>query len=196
MTHSGSRTDLQSGEIRRAVQTGAVPSPYRERIQRLCKPDIRLGLIRGPAAACGVTACSSGRGMLRYAAAAAQAQQPERMRLIGVLMGYSANARKGRPRSQRSGRAPEVRWMEGSNIRIDTRWVPTPDAELMDRFAKVLVELQRDGMLSSNTPTTAAMLQQTRTIPIVIGINVGDIIIEGEDIFGDGLTRGPARGHC
>jgi len=57
-------------------------------------------------------------------------------------------------------------WMEGRNIRIDTRW-PGFDAESRQRFAKELIALQPDLILSHTTPTTAALLQQTRTIPIV-----------------------------
>ena len=41
------------------------------------------------------------------------------------------------------------------------------DAESIQRFAKELVALQPDLILSQNTPTTAALLQQTRTIPII-----------------------------
>ena len=58
-------------------------------------------------------------------------------------------------------------WIEGRNIRLDTRWVSPEDAEARQRFAKELVALQPDLILSSVTPTTAALLQQTRTIPIV-----------------------------
>ena len=58
-------------------------------------------------------------------------------------------------------------WMEGRNIQLDTRWVSPDDAEARQRFAKELVALQPDLILSSVTPTTAALLQQTRTIPIV-----------------------------
>ena len=57
-------------------------------------------------------------------------------------------------------------WMEGRNIRIDARW-PAFDAESRQRFAKELIALQPDLILSHTTPTTAALLQQTRTIPIV-----------------------------
>ena len=60
-------------------------------------------------------------------------------------------------------------WTEGRNIRIDTRWA-TPDVESMQRFAKELVALQPDLILSQSTPTTAALLQQTRTIPIIFAI--------------------------
>ena len=57
-------------------------------------------------------------------------------------------------------------WMEGRNIRIDARW-PAFDAESRQRFAKELIALRPDLILSHTTPTTAALLQQTRTIPIV-----------------------------
>ena len=40
----------------------------------------------------------------------------------------------------------------------------------MQRFAKELVALQPDLILANNTPTTAAMLQQTRTIPIIFAV--------------------------
>jgi ABC-type uncharacterized transport system substrate-binding protein len=110
---------------------------------------------------------------------AAHAQQPERMRLIGVLMGYSENDSEGQAQiaAFRDG-LQKLGWMEDRNIRIDTRWVTTTDAELMQRFAKELVALQPDLILSSNTPTTAALLQQTRTIPIVFA-TVGDPIGSG-----------------
>src|SRR6266567_9137380 len=99
---------------------------------------------------------------------AARAQQPDRVRRIGVLMGYAesdseaqANIAAFRDGLQKLG------WTEGRNIRIDTRWAAPADAEAMQRFAKELVALQPDLILSSTTPTTAALLQQTRTIPIV-----------------------------
>ena len=58
-------------------------------------------------------------------------------------------------------------WAEGSHIRIDTRWATSGDAKSLQQFAKELVALQPDLILSHSTPTTAALLQQTRTIPIV-----------------------------
>jgi putative tryptophan/tyrosine transport system substrate-binding protein len=44
------------------------------------------------------------------------------------------------------------------------------DADAMQRFAKELVALQPDAIFSSTTPTTSALLKQTRTIPIVFAI--------------------------
>jgi putative ABC transport system substrate-binding protein len=58
-------------------------------------------------------------------------------------------------------------WADGRNVRIDTRWVIPAEADLMRQFAKELVALQPDLILSNTTPTTTALLQQTRTIPIV-----------------------------
>jgi len=70
-----------------------------------------------------------------------------------------------------------IGWTEGRNIRIDTRWAAA-DVELMQRFAKELVALQPDLILSHTTPTTTALLQQTRTIPIVFA-TVSDPIGSG-----------------
>jgi putative ABC transport system substrate-binding protein len=99
---------------------------------------------------------------------AARAQQSERMRRIGVLMGYPENDLEG-PAFFAAFREElrKLGWMEDRNIRLDTRWVSPEDAEARQRFAKQLVELQPDLILSSVTPTTAALLQHTRTIPIV-----------------------------
>ena len=99
---------------------------------------------------------------------AARAQQPERMRRIGVLMGYAESDSDAQARlaAFRDG-LRKLGWAEGRNIQIDTRWPIPADLESMQRFAKELVALQPDAILSQITPTTAALLQQTRTIPIV-----------------------------
>jgi putative ABC transport system substrate-binding protein len=49
------------------------------------------------------------------------------------------------------------------------------DADSIQRFAKELVALQPDFILSNNTPTTGALLQQTRTIPIVFALVVDPV---------------------
>jgi putative ABC transport system substrate-binding protein len=98
----------------------------------------------------------------------ARAQQSERVRRIGVLMGYPENDLEG-PAFYAAFREglEKLGWTEDRNIRIDTRWAPPEDAEARQRFAKELVALQPDLILSSVTPTTAVLLEQTRTIPIV-----------------------------
>jgi putative tryptophan/tyrosine transport system substrate-binding protein len=99
---------------------------------------------------------------------AARAQQPEQTRRIAVLMGYAENDPEGQARltSFRKG-LQKLAWAEGRNIRIDTRWATPGDAESRQRFAQELVALQPDLILSHGTPTTATLLQQTRTIPIL-----------------------------
>jgi putative tryptophan/tyrosine transport system substrate-binding protein len=99
---------------------------------------------------------------------AARAQQPERMRRIGVLMGYPENDLEGRAyfAAFREG-LEKLGWVEDRNIRFDTRWAPPEDVESRRRFAKELVVRQPDLILSGVTPTTAALLELTRTIPIV-----------------------------
>src|ERR1700731_33295 len=110
---------------------------------------------------------------------AARAQQPDRVRRIGVLMGYAESDSDAqawyaafREVLQKLG------WTEGRNIQIDTRWATPDDAESMRRLAKELVAPQPNVILSSTTPTTTALLQQTRTIPIVFAI-VADPIGSG-----------------
>jgi putative tryptophan/tyrosine transport system substrate-binding protein len=61
-------------------------------------------------------------------------------------------------------------WTDGRNLQIDSRWGIPADPESMHRFAKELVALQPDLILSQSTPTTAALLQETRAIPIIFAI--------------------------
>ncbi len=99
---------------------------------------------------------------------AARAQQVERARRIGVLMGYpdpDPEGQAGVAAFQEGLR--RLGWPLGDKVRVDTRWAPPGNAELLHRFAKELVTLQPDLILSHSTPTTAALLQETRTIPIV-----------------------------
>jgi putative tryptophan/tyrosine transport system substrate-binding protein len=98
----------------------------------------------------------------------ARAQQPERMRRIGVLMGYAESGSSGQAliAAFRDG-LQKLGWTEGRNTRIDIRWATPSDTESIQQFAKELVALQPDLIISSTTPITAALLQQTRTIPII-----------------------------
>jgi putative ABC transport system substrate-binding protein len=97
---------------------------------------------------------------------AARAQAAE-MRRIAVLMGFAQNDPQADARlAAFSNGLKTLGWVEGRNIHLDTRWATT-DTALMQRFAKDLVAVQPDLILSANTPTTASLLQHTRTIPIV-----------------------------
>jgi putative ABC transport system substrate-binding protein len=98
-------------------------------------------------------------------------QQPDRMRQIGVLMAYAESDLEGQASvaAFRDG-LQGLGWTEGRNIRIHYRWATPGDAEWTQRFAKDLVALQPDLILSHTTPTTASLLQQTRTIPIIFAV--------------------------
>ena len=110
---------------------------------------------------------------------AAGAQQPNHVRRIGVLMAHA----EGDPGFQaylaafREG-LQELGWTEGRNIRIDSRWGALDDAESRQRAAKELIALKPDIILTQNTPPTASMLQQTRTIPVIFVI-VADPVFSG-----------------
>ena len=109
---------------------------------------------------------------------AARAQQGEQMRRIGVLMAHAESDPEGQANvaAFREG-LRKLGWMEGRNLRIDTRWAAA-NVESTQRLAKELVALQPDLILSANTPTTAALLQQTRTIAIIFA-NVSNPVGDG-----------------
>jgi putative ABC transport system substrate-binding protein len=116
---------------------------------------------------------------------ASRAQQPERIRRVAILMGFAESDRDGQIfiAAFREG-LHNLGWTEGRNIRFDTRWTAL-DTELVQRFAKELVALQPDLILSHVTPTTVALLQQTRTIPI--------IFVWVSDPIGSGFVASLAR---
>src|SRR5262245_36438717 len=105
--------------------------------------------------------------------------QTKQMRRIGVLMPLAADDPVGQARiaALREG-LEKLGWIEGRNIRIDTRWTTTGDVESMQRYAKELVALQPDLIVTQSTPITATLLQETRTIPIVFAL-VADPIGSG-----------------
>jgi putative tryptophan/tyrosine transport system substrate-binding protein len=109
----------------------------------------------------------------------ANAQQPERMRRIGVLMAYAEGDREGQAfLAAFREELKKLGWAEGRNIQIDTRWATPRDAESRQQFAKELVALHPDLVLSPGTPSTETLLQQTRILPIIF-VNVADPIGSG-----------------
>jgi ABC-type uncharacterized transport system substrate-binding protein len=101
---------------------------------------------------------------------AARAQQSDRVRRIGVLMAYEESVAEAQAwvKAFREG-FQKLGWTEGGDFEIDLRWA-AGDKATIARFAMEMVASQPDLILSSSTPTTAALLEQTRTIPIVFGI--------------------------
>ncbi len=98
---------------------------------------------------------------------AARAQQPERMRRVGVLMALAADDPEGQARLVAFVQAlQKLGWTDGGNVRIDTRWA-AGDAERFRSYAAELVALAPDVILASGGTGVGALLQVTRTVPIV-----------------------------
>jgi len=109
---------------------------------------------------------------------AAGAQQPEGTRRIGVLGSFPETDAEGQARiAALRKRLQDLGWTEGRNIRLDLRW-SSSDADLVRKFAKELVDLQPNLIVTESTPLTAAVLHETRTIPIVF-VQVGDPVGSG-----------------
>jgi putative ABC transport system substrate-binding protein len=95
------------------------------------------------------------------------AQQPERMRRIGVLMAVAADDPEGQARIAAFHQGlQQLGWTVGHNVRIDTRW-GAGDADRMRRYAAELVSLAPDVILASGGTVVGVLLQATRTVPIV-----------------------------
>jgi ABC-type uncharacterized transport system substrate-binding protein len=98
---------------------------------------------------------------------AARAQQPDRVRRIGVLMPSAADD----PEFQACMTAflqelAQLGWIDGRNVRIDTRW-GVADADRIRKYAAELVALAPDVILAPGSSALAPLLQATRTVPIV-----------------------------
>jgi putative ABC transport system substrate-binding protein len=106
---------------------------------------------------------------------AARAQQPERMRRIGVLVSRAENDAEMQQRLATLRPALEkLGWSEGRNIRIDARYA-FGNPEQYRVFAQELVALQPDVIVAYSTPATAALQRVSRVIPIVF-LSVSDPI--------------------
>src|SRR5262245_27223190 len=109
---------------------------------------------------------------------AARAQQPDRMRLIGVLMAYAENDSTAQSwlATFRAALA-KLGWTEGSNLRIELRW-SAADADTMRKLAKELVDLRPNAIFGVSTPAIGALARETTAIPIVFA-GVSDPIGSG-----------------
>jgi len=97
----------------------------------------------------------------------AQAQQPARMRRIGVLMNLAADDPESLTRIAAFHQGlQEVGWNIGRNVQIDYR-SGLGDADRYRRYAAELVALAPDVILATGGTTVKPLLQATRTVPIV-----------------------------
>jgi putative tryptophan/tyrosine transport system substrate-binding protein len=116
---------------------------------------------------------------------AARAQQPERMRRIGVLMNLASDDAEGQARLAVFHQGlQQLGWTVGRNVQIDYRW-GAGDADRIRKFAAELIALAPDVILSTGSPSVAAFQQATRTVPIVF-VTVVDPVSSG---FVDTLAR-------
>jgi putative tryptophan/tyrosine transport system substrate-binding protein len=95
------------------------------------------------------------------------AQPSTKPRRIAVLMGYAESDPEAQQRlaTFKEGLAT-LGWTEGRNLKVDVRWTAA-DVTRAATYAKELVALQPDAILSNTTPVTAALQRETRAIPIV-----------------------------
>jgi putative ABC transport system substrate-binding protein len=119
---------------------------------------------------------------------AAHAQQHERIRRIGNLMGFAQSD----PNAQhliaafRSALAM-LGQIEGKDVRIELRWA-AGDTDKMRTFARELVEMRPDLIVAQTTPVLRAVANETRTIPIVFTVV--------SDAIGMGLAEKLTRPGC
>src|SRR5262249_30635679 len=115
---------------------------------------------------------------------AAPAQLPERMRRIGVLVTTAADDPEGQARVAAFLQGlQQWGWAVGANVQIDSRF--SADDGLLREHASDLATLAPDVILANSSTAVAALLQATRTVPIVFAI-VADPVGAG---FVDSLAR-------
>jgi len=101
---------------------------------------------------------------------AARAQQPERMRRIGVLMALPANDAEGQARVAAFLQGlQELGWSVGRNVIVDFRWSAGNSADAR-KYAAELVALGPDVILAYSSSAVASLQQVTSTVPIVFAV--------------------------
>jgi putative tryptophan/tyrosine transport system substrate-binding protein len=114
-----------------------------------------------------------------------RAQQPHRVRRIGVLMGFTAGDAEGLYRARTIAQElQELGWRDNDSAQIDYRW-PGGDTEQIQALARELVSLRPDVLIADGTASALALRQATRTIPIVFVI--------ASDPVGLGIVQSLAR---
>ncbi len=105
---------------------------------------------------------------------AARAQQPERVRRIGVLMYLPADDAEGQARlAAFTQTLKQLGWSDGHNLRVDARWAAADDIR---RHAADLAAMAPDVLVAgSGTVTVAPLLQATRAVPIVFALVIDPV---------------------
>jgi ABC-type uncharacterized transport system substrate-binding protein len=98
---------------------------------------------------------------------ALRAQQPDRMRRIGVLVGAGADGLDAQARQGAFLQGlQQLGWTDGRNVRIDTRWGGA-NADDIRKYAAELAALAPDVILAAGNAPVERLLQATRTVAIV-----------------------------
>src|SRR5436190_465241 len=115
-------------------------------------------------------------GAAALAPLVALAQQADRMRHIGVLIGLAADDPESQARTAAFAQGlAQLGWADGRNVQVDTRWATTNPDDIR-RHAAELVALAPDVILSATgTLTVAPLLQATRTVPIVFAVVIDPV---------------------
>jgi len=113
----------------------------------------------------------------------ANAQLPKQRR-IGVLSSFSESDARTSDRAAFRKRLEELGWQGGRNIEFQYRWA-AGDIDKLPALAKELVGNRPDVLVAETTPATAALLAETRTLPIIF-VGVTDPVASG---FVTSLTR-------
>jgi putative tryptophan/tyrosine transport system substrate-binding protein len=107
-----------------------------------------------------------------------RAQQRERARHIGVIIGADENDPVWKTRLSAFTQAlANLGWTDGGNARIDFRWYGD-NVDLIRARALELVSLQPNIIVANSTPATVVLKRETRTIPIVF-VGVTDPVASG-----------------
>jgi putative tryptophan/tyrosine transport system substrate-binding protein len=116
---------------------------------------------------------------------AARAQQPERVRRIGVLSILAESDVDWRASIKAFERGlKELGWTEGRNIQINYRGA-AGNVERLSTFAKELAGMAPEVLLATNTPALAVLQRMTDSVPIVF--------VQVSDPVGDGFVATLAR---
>jgi ABC-type uncharacterized transport system substrate-binding protein len=109
---------------------------------------------------------------------ATRAQRPEATRRLGVLMPFETQDPLGREiiAALREG-IQERGWVDGHNIHIDERWIGGDD-ERRNTYAAEVVRSSPDVIFACFAGQLAALLHETRTVPIVF-VGVSDPVAAG-----------------
>jgi putative ABC transport system substrate-binding protein len=109
---------------------------------------------------------------------AARAQQPDRVRRIGVLMGLAETDQftQGYVRELRD-RLQQLGWTGSRKVQFTYRYA-AGDPSVARAFSKELVDMQPDLIVGHTTPVVAALSQMTRTVPVVF-VSISDPVLNG-----------------